>query len=108
MKKKSHIVSYTADEINSLIAQGKDLTDWKKVDSMTDANILAVCDEDDYIGAIDWDNIQIGLPKRKKAISIMLDSDLLEWFKKNGKGYQTKINAILRSYMQSTPTLNSK
>jgi uncharacterized protein (DUF4415 family) len=34
----------------------------------------------------------------KKAISVRLDNDLLEWFRSQGKGYQTKINAVLRRY----------
>jgi len=41
------------------------------------------------------------LPRRKKSLSIRLDPDVLEWFKHQGKGYQTRINAVLRMYMEA-------
>lgn len=45
-----------------------------------------------------WDNATIEYPEKKKPVTLRLDADLLEWFKSMGKGYQTRINAILRSY----------
>ena len=38
---------------------------------------------------------------RKEAISIKLDEDVLTFFRKQGRGYQTRINAVLRRYMQA-------
>ena len=38
---------------------------------------------------------------RKEAISIKLDDDVLAFFRKQGRGYQTRINAVLRRYMQA-------
>jgi uncharacterized protein (DUF4415 family) len=35
----------------------------------------------------------------KKAVSIRLDSDVLDWFKEQGKGYQSIINNVLRTYV---------
>lgn len=35
---------------------------------------------------------------RKAAISLRLDADVLDWFKAQGPGYQTRINAILKAY----------
>ncbi|HEY9703414.1 MAG TPA: BrnA antitoxin family protein [Allocoleopsis sp.] len=46
-----------------------------------------------------WENAQMVKPIIKKAISIRLDSDVLDWFQKQGKGYQSMINTVLRSYM---------
>ena len=40
------------------------------------------------------------LPKPKQSVSIRLDSDLLDWLKRQGRGYQTRINAILRVYAE--------
>ncbi|WP_339489719.1 BrnA antitoxin family protein [Pseudomonas sp. EL_65y_Pfl2_R95] len=37
----------------------------------------------------------------KKAVTIRLDADVLEWFKEQGAGYQTRINQLLRRYMQA-------
>lgn len=47
-----------------------------------------------------WEDADIRVPAEKRAISIRLDSDILDFFKKQGRGYQGKINAVLRSYMQ--------
>ena len=40
------------------------------------------------------------LIRKKKPITIRIDDDVLDWFKTLGKGYQTRMNAILRTYMQ--------
>ena len=38
-------------------------------------------------------------PRLKKQITLRVDGDVLEWYKKQGRGYQTKINLLLRAYM---------
>ncbi len=48
-----------------------------------------------------WDNAKSVYPKGKKAISIRLDEDIIEFFKEEGKGYQSKINNVLRSYVEA-------
>jgi uncharacterized protein (DUF4415 family) len=48
-----------------------------------------------------WKNARVVLPKAKQPTSIRLDSEVLNWFKGSGKGYQTRINAVLRSYMEA-------
>lgn len=40
------------------------------------------------------------MPAKKRAISIRVDEDVLDFFKQEGDGYQRRINAVLRSYMQ--------
>ena len=47
-----------------------------------------------------FSNATLKLPEPKKAISLRLDSDILEWYRKQGTGYQTMMNAVLRVYMQ--------
>ena len=49
---------------------------------------------------IDWSDAVLVIPARKKAISIRVDEDVLDYFKREGDGYQRRINAVLRSYMQ--------
>ena len=46
-------------------------------------------------------NAVLEIPKKKKAISLRIDSDVLEWFKKQGENYQTRMNAILKAFMKS-------
>ena len=43
----------------------------------------------------------IVLPKPKASVSIRLDQEVLDWFKTQGKGYQTRNNALLRAYMEA-------
>ncbi len=78
-------------------------TDWAKVAKLTDDEIEAAMAKDpawvDYNDA-DWSKAVLVIPPRKKAISIRVDEDVLDFFRKEGAGYQRRINAVLRSYMQ--------
>lgn len=47
-----------------------------------------------------WKDAKVVLPDRKVVVTMRLDADLLNWFRKQ-RGYQTRINAILRTYMQA-------
>jgi len=49
-----------------------------------------------------WDGGELVTPVSKKAISLRVDEDVLDWFKEPGPRYQTRINAVLRSYMART------
>lgn len=81
----------------------KGKTDWARVDAMTEEEIEAATASDpdwDEFKDIDWSNaVLVTLPK-KKAISIRVDEDVLDFFKREGEGYQRRMNAVLRSYMQ--------
>ena len=46
-----------------------------------------------------WDEPTLVFPTVKKAISLRVDEDVLSWFKASGPRYQSRINAILRSYV---------
>ena len=48
-----------------------------------------------------WEKAELRMPQPKKGIYLRLDQDLLDWLKHQGPGYQTRINAILRSYMET-------
>ena len=52
-------------------------------------------------GDFDWAQATVVIPPAKAAISLRLDTDVLAWFKAQGRGYQTRINAVLRSYMEA-------
>ncbi len=86
----------------STISKGK--TDWRRVDALTDERVRRGIDEDPDAHPTDeefWKNAKIVMPQVKETMTIRLDADVLEWFRKQGKGYQTRINAILRSYMRA-------
>lgn len=48
-----------------------------------------------------WDDAEIIEPKAKKAISLRVDADVLDYFKSQGKGHLTRMNAVLRSYVEA-------
>ena len=79
----------------------KGKTDWARLDAMTDEEIkTAVANDPDAAPLdIDWSKAVLVIPPKKKAISIRLDEDVLDYFKKEGEGYQRRMNAVLRSYM---------
>jgi uncharacterized protein (DUF4415 family) len=83
--------------------QSRSRTDWNYLDRVTDAEIEAAMAKDpDWADFkdIDWSKAVLVMPPKKKAISIRVDEDVLDYFKKDGVGYQRRINAVLRSYMQ--------
>ena len=59
-------------------------------------NEINYSDSDD-MSKIDFSNFEL-YKKQKKQITIRLDKDVLDFFKKMGKGYQTKINQVLKEY----------
>ena len=80
----------------------KGKTDWTRIDKLTDEDIgRAVANDPDAVPVdIDWSDAVLVIPPRKKAISIRVDEDVLNYFKSQGDGYQRRMNAVLRSYMQ--------
>jgi uncharacterized protein (DUF4415 family) len=69
----------------------------KRLDTMKDGDI----DHSDIppFDAAFWRNLDIAMSKGKRATGIRLDEEVLDWFKKNGRGYQSHINAVLRAYV---------
>lgn len=84
----------------------KSLTDWERLDALEDEDIdlsdIPEITPEVFARAV----VRHGLkPVPKKAqITLRLDSDVLAWFKMQGRGYQTRINALLRAYMEAHRT----
>ena len=107
---RENIVSTTLEEARERIRKDGSRTDWARVDAMTDAEIEAnMRDDPDWAEFmdIDWSKAVIVYPVEKQAVSIRLDQDVLDFFKAGGKGYQTRINAVLRSYMDQIKKLKN-
>ena len=74
--------------------------DLRRLRAMTEAEIAATSPPEladlpeDF-----WDDAVVVTPPPKEAISLRVDQDVLEWFREQGAGYQTRMNAVLRSYM---------
>ena len=99
MEKKGRIVRYTTEELEALRARGDAGSDWKRAakEPIPDGS-----DPDDALEEVrmDWVTTELPIPKRKAHASLRLDADMLEWFRAQGRGYQTRINAVLRSYFE--------
>ena len=78
-------------------------TDFNYLDRVSDQEIAAAVAQDPDAAPldIDWSKAELVIPPGKKPISIRVDEDVLDFFKKQGAGYQRRINAVLRSYMQA-------
>ena len=102
MQKKELITHASAEEINERLARGESKTDWNRVKTMSQAEIESLADNDEGSLPEGWESsVIMGLPPRKKDVHIRLDADILDWFKSHGTGYQTRINAVLRSFVQT-------
>ena len=98
--KRRNTVHYSRKQL----PKGK--TDWSAVDKLTDKEIArrAAGDPDTRLTTpAFWRNARLVLPTEpgKEVVTLRLDRDLLKWLKGRGRGYQTRINAILRAYMLS-------
>jgi uncharacterized protein (DUF4415 family) len=102
MARKGLIVKYTDSELTKLNEQEGTFSDWEKAAGMTAADIEArvASDSDEDGMVVDWGNATIELPQPKAVLNMRIDQEVLDYFRKTGKGYQSRINAVLRSYVE--------
>lgn len=78
-------------------------TDWTRIDAMKDDQIdysdNPELGDDFFAEAVSW-------PGHKQQITLRLDPDVIDFFKRRGKGYQTMMNAVLRKYVQAQTKQN--
>ena len=74
-------------------------SDLKRLDAMSDANI----DYSDIpaLNAAFFRDARVVVPPGKKQLTVRVDADVLAWLQKQGKGYHSRINAILRAYYEA-------
>ena len=95
-KKNGNIVRYTAAELDAMKAAGKTRTDWK---AAATKSVPDGSDPDDAMKPIEWATTKLPMPQRKEHTNLRIDADVLTFFREQGRGYQTRINAVLRSYV---------
>jgi|SRR5690349_13607190 uncharacterized protein (DUF4415 family) len=87
------------------LAKMKGKTDWARVDALTDEDIESAVAEDPDAPPFwtdeDWANARIVWPQGKEPVTLRLDKDILAWFRQRGRGYQTRINAVLRAFVEA-------
>src|SRR5271166_4488279 len=102
MRKKDDTVRYTAEELAEMRKRGETRSNWAKAAALTneeiEAQIAAYPDEADMV--IDWESATVEMPQPKAKLNMRIDRDVLEFFRGTGRGYQTRINAVLRSYVE--------
>jgi uncharacterized protein (DUF4415 family) len=79
-------------------------TDWSRIAATSDEDIetLAETDADNPATTeADWINAVAFVPPKKTTINARFDSDIVSWFKAQGPGYQPRMNAVLRKYMEA-------
>ena len=85
--------------VKKISSKTRSKTNWTRVDSLSDRDIdysdIPELDKDFFKSAT------LVLPEPKTTVTIRLDQQVLEWFKAKGPGYQTRINALLRAYMEA-------
>lgn len=102
MAKSERIKVYSAEDLRQMQAAGEDRSDWAKVDAMSQTEVERLADEEDGPLPEGWESsIVHGLPPGKEAVKLRIDRDVLAWFRGSGKGYQTRINAALRAFVQA-------
>lgn len=102
MAKSDGIKRYSAEELAEIRRRGESRSDMARVAATTEEELEAsiAADPDDAHEA-DWTRMVVGMPPRKRDIHIRIDADVLSWFKETGKGYQTRMNNVLRAFVES-------
>ncbi len=88
-----------SDNSTSSFSNQASRTDWVRIHQMTDADIDysdSPAEDEAFWAEAEW-----WMPVSKTRLSLRLDSDVVDWFKAQGPGYQGRINAVLRAYVRS-------
>lgn len=103
MKNDKHTDRHSSAELTAMVEHGDSdsESDWDAVKALTDADVDAAVstDPDEADLEIDWSQAVIHPESRKKIVTMRVDADVLAFFREQGRGYQTKINSVLRAYM---------
>ena len=85
------------------VSAKKATTDWESLRALSDKSIRNSIKTDPEVHPTEadfWKKAKVVLPEAKQTVTIRLDADLLGWLRAQ-KGYQTRINAVLRTYMEA-------
>ena len=102
MAKKELIERASAEQLQAMRDRGESRSDWQAAEAMSRDEVERLADEDDGALPEGWEStVEIGVPQRRQPVHIRLDPEVLRWFKAHGPGYQTRINAVLRAFVQA-------
>ena len=101
MTRENNTKTYSADELRDMAERGEDLTDLARLKAMSEAELeqAIAADPDCRDVPPDWhQGAEAVMPRPKIPVSIRLDADLVDFFRGQGRGWQTRLNAVLRAY----------
>src|ERR1700728_250258 len=96
-RKSGNIARHTVAELRAVEKRGEVKTEWK---AAAKKPLPSGRHADDAMEEIDWLTTELPKPQRKGHMTLRIDSDVLSWFRAQGKGYQSRINAISRRYFE--------
>jgi uncharacterized protein (DUF4415 family) len=88
MNERPTIARYSLKQVKAMRKRGEDQTSPQ-------------APEAESLGAEFWKSAHVVMPAGKTSVHLRLDSDVVEWFKANGKGHLTRMNAVLRAYVDA-------
>jgi uncharacterized protein (DUF4415 family) len=103
VKKKARTKRYTAEKLAAMRARGETKSDWKRSAATTHRDIerSIAADPDEAGMIVDWKSASAEMPQPKAVLNMRVDKDVLDHFRKKGRGYQTRINAVLRAFVRA-------
>lgn len=101
MKKDKNIKSYTAAELKAKRAKSR--TDLSRVDAITDEELerLVAEDKDERGIRPDWTQAKLVLPQAKQSVHLRLDGEIIAFFRSQGKGHISRMQAVLKAYVDA-------
>jgi uncharacterized protein (DUF4415 family) len=88
MREKSTIARHTLSAARATRARGEDKT-------------RADAPEAESLGVDFWKSARVRMPTGKTSVHLRIDTDVVEWFRAHGKGHLTRMNAVLRAYVDA-------
>jgi len=103
MRKGESTRTYTADDLKAMRRRGEDRTDWARVDAMTEADLERAIaeDEDERDLEPDWTRAELVIPRPRQSVHLRLEPEVVDFFKAGGKGHITRMQAVLRAYVDA-------
>lgn len=101
MKKGEDIRSYTAEELRA--KKAKSQTNLSRVDAMSDNELerIIAADPDEKGICPDWTKAKLILPRAKHSVHLRLEEEIIEFFKGEGRGHISRMQAVLKSYVDA-------
>ena len=111
MSNAEHTTNFTAEQLREMRRAGMDESDWQGIATLSEKDLeQAIAEDEEWSGIpAEWyQQAALQIPTHKKQLTIRLDQDIFNWFKGHGKGYQTRINSVLRSLMEANQHIDDR